>query len=342
MPPNKSTQYDEPRRFAADRQTSSASSIRVVSDVTGLPMDTLRAWERRYGFPKPERREGSNRRLYSAEDVERLGWIARALERGYRPADVIEKPAAEISALLGEQPSDHARDPEFTSRAPKRGALVDVAALMDLLSSDDVSGLEAELRLAAAALGPRRFVTDAAHPLAIAVGEAWAAGRLAVRQEHLMTECLTTQLRQLLGAQQDVSGGPVVVLATLPGEQHTLGLQMAAVYLAVSGIKPRLLGPDAPPGEILSAVNALDARAVGLTVTPAADVAKTRRALRGLAPELPRRVPIWIGGGAASRFASVSSAVRVLESWAAIDVAIAELQAQGGVISQRAAAQGAR
>ena len=101
MPPRK---LPSPASLRSERSPGigSASSIRVVSEVTGIPLETLRAWERRYGFPKPRRREDSNRRLYSAEDVERLTWVARALERGYRPGDVIEKAPAEIQALLGE------------------------------------------------------------------------------------------------------------------------------------------------------------------------------------------------------------------------------------------------
>lgn len=297
------------------------NSIRVVSDLTGIPMGTLRVWERRYGFPQPVRREDSNRRVYSAEDVERLRWIARALERGYRPGDVIEKSLSDVRALLGAQES---RVLEARTTGETGPALV--TTLLDRLARDDVPTLEAELRLAAGALGPRRFVTDLAHPLAIAVGEAWAAGKLAIRQEHLMTECLTTQLRLLLSAQQDVEGGPIAVLATLPTEPHTLGLQMAAVYLAVSGIKPRLLGANTPADEILAAVRALGASVVGITVTNEADSPATRKALKLLAYELPRRVSIWVGGSAGGKIEGVAEGIRAVSDWAAMDHAIAEIR----------------
>jgi len=302
----------------------SASSIRVVSEVTGLAMDTLRAWERRYGFPKPVRREDSNRRLYSAEDLEKLGWVARALERGYRPGDVIDKAPSEIRTLLGPPGAQPLSRETHAPAILGNRSLAPVSALIALLSRDDVGSIEAELRLAAAALGPRRFVTDLAQPLAVAVGEAWAAGHLAIRQEHIVTECLTTQLRLLLAAQQDVAGGPVVVLATLPTEAHTLGLQMAAVYLSVGGAKPRLLGADTPPNQIVEAAAALRASAVGLTVTPTADVARTRQGLRSVARSLPH-VAIWLGGGAADRFAAVAANVRAVPTFHAIDEALRAL-----------------
>src|SRR3954466_5141017 len=77
-------------------------SIKVVSDLTRLPMGTLRAWERRYGFPRPERRRDSNRRLYSAEQLGRLRLVARLLERGYQPSDVIHKTEPELAQLFGD------------------------------------------------------------------------------------------------------------------------------------------------------------------------------------------------------------------------------------------------
>ena len=70
-----------PSRRKAARAAASVSgeTIRVVAKRTGLGMDTLRAWERRYGFPKPERRPGSNRRIYSPAAVERLASLLVAL-----------------------------------------------------------------------------------------------------------------------------------------------------------------------------------------------------------------------------------------------------------------------
>ena len=61
------------------------ASIRVVANRTGIAADTLRVWERRYGFPKPERRPGGSR-IYSEDDIARLRLLARALEAGFRPS----------------------------------------------------------------------------------------------------------------------------------------------------------------------------------------------------------------------------------------------------------------
>ncbi len=301
---------------APSLKESEGSTIRVVSARTGLPMETLRAWERRYGFPRPIRRSGSNRRLYSASDIERLVSIQQALDRGYRVGDVIGKTAAQLADLrtLALPP---AAEPSQTD-----------GQLLELLAHDHVAELESQLRRAAAALGPRRFVTELAHPFAVRVGDAWANGRLSVRHEHVATECLVTQLRQMLASYQDIEARPLVLLATLPGEPHTLPLQMVAVYLAAIGAKPRLLGGSTPPHELVESARVFGADAVGITVTPTSDPELTRKAVKSLRRELPREVAVWIGGGGAAALDSDDEGTRVVTSWMAIDEAVAACRAE--------------
>lgn len=307
MAPKKTDNRGEP-------SPATSHSIKVVSELTRLPMGTLRAWERRYGFPRPERRRDSNRRLYSAEQLARLQQIAQLLDRGYRPSDVIHKTEPELAQLLGE------------SATPTSGVLAtsaDVPALLELLAADDAKGIEERLRLAAAAWGAKRFVMELAHPLAQAVGEAWARGELSIRHEHLMTECLTTQLRALLAAHQEVDGSPHVVLGTLPGEGHTLGLQMVAVYLALSAAKPRLLGANTPPDQICSAAQALGASVVGIAVSAVAEMPATRRQLRRLAAGLPPSTALWVGGAGVKALGDLPAPAEAVPNWLAIDEALA-------------------
>lgn len=63
-------------------------TISAVERETGLSKDTLRAWERRYGFPVPDRDARGDRR-YSLEQVERLRKIKRLVDHGFRPSKVI-------------------------------------------------------------------------------------------------------------------------------------------------------------------------------------------------------------------------------------------------------------
>lgn len=305
-----------PARSAEERE---GSTIRVVSSCTGLAMETLRAWERRYGFPKPERRPGSNRRLYSQADIERLLAIQRALAGGYRIGDVVSKSMGE----LGRLPLDRVnQDEPAVAVRPSSAAhftQADCDQLIQILARDDLAELEAKLRFSAGSLGPRRFIVELAHPFAVAVGQAWADGRLSVRHEHLATECLITQLRQLLASYQDISGQPLVLLATLPGEHHTLSLQMVALFLVVVGAKPRMLGGNTPVRDMVDAAKALGADAVGITVTTTCDRTTAKKSVARLRKALPSTVQIWLGGDGAAALGFDDERTRIVGSWAAIE-----------------------
>src|SRR6185503_7763377 len=83
------------------RKTKGARlSIGAVSRATGVPVETLRTWESRYGFPVPERRP-SGHRVYAISIVPRLRRIAEALSRGHRAAQVVAASDSDLEQLLG-------------------------------------------------------------------------------------------------------------------------------------------------------------------------------------------------------------------------------------------------
>ena len=302
-------------RSSAEEPEEARYSIRVTSRLTSIPLDTLRMWERRYGFPRPERTQGGSR-VYTGADVEALKLIQRALGHGYRPGEVVGKTPAELMLLI-----------RATADAPALAATAapTIATLLAALGRDDLSALRAELRQAAVVLGPRRFLVEVAHPICIRVGELWADGKLEVRHEHVLSECLSAQLRLLMSAYEDRPGSPRVLLATLPNERHRLGLEMVQVYLGASQITPVLLGADTPPEQIVKAARSHAVDAVGLLVTHASDLKKTADHMRWMLAELPRRVAIWVGGAAGPELDIRDDAVRIVPGWADMDDAISTL-----------------
>jgi len=324
-------------RSADGRKVDSAAggaaySIRVVASQTGIPAETLRVWERRYGFPSPSRRPGGGR-LYGDEDIARLRLIARARHAGYRPGDVIALPNQEIVRLVeAESPSSSSTLKEDFDLALVGTALVrspiapDLDALIDALRHDELEKVRSSLRSLAIALGPKAFVTEVAHPFAVRVGDAWESGLIDVRHEHIATALMSMQLRILMSAFEEGEDKPIVLLATLPGEAHALALEMIAVYLAAHRASPRLLGADTPPAEIAKAAVALRADVIGISISTAHDPKVTKPYVETLSAELAKTCPkaaLWIGGGGAMRVAEESlPSIRLTTSWQAVDGAL--------------------
>jgi DNA-binding transcriptional MerR regulator/methylmalonyl-CoA mutase cobalamin-binding subunit len=284
-------------------------SIRVVSRLTGISSDTLRMWERRYGFPKPDR-NAIGVRVYAQEHVERLLLVARALKAGYRAGEVIHRSRDDLGDLLATAAGTSLE----TSSTP-----ASVQAMIAALERTDMDAVRVQLRSAVAALGPKGFLSEVAGPLVEHVGEAWATRRLDVLHEHLLSEALETQIKLLTAAYEGTTRGPVVLLATLPGELHGLGLQMAALYLAISGMTPRVLGVDTPPDQIVAAARSLGARAVGISVSAGSDLAAAATHVSWLLQELGEHVEVWAGGKRARNLNVTSPRFFRVATWPDLD-----------------------
>ena len=322
MTVTRATRSPKPIRGAADPESAKPPgpdgarySIRVASRLTSIELDTLRMWERRYGFPRPERTSGGSR-VYSEADVEALKLIKRALDQGYRPGEIVGKSREELTQLV-----------LVASQAPSPAATATptMATLLAALGRDDVPVLRAQLRQAAVMLGPKRFLVEVAHPICVRVGELWAEGKLEVRHEHMLSECLSAQLRILMSAYEDRPRAPRVLLTTLPNERHGIGLEIVEVYLAASQVTPILLGVDTPPEQIVKAARSHAADVVGLLVTQASDLKTTKGHVRWMLGELPRRVRIWVGGAGGVELGIRDEAVRVVGTWSEMDEAISTL-----------------
>ena len=167
--------------------TRSASSdaglpIAAVERETGLGKDTLRVWERRYGFPAPSR-NSSGDRLYSGDQVRQLKLISRLLDVGLRPGKVVGLDLAALQALLTQHTPVQPVFLSKTSCGDTTDPVID--GLLHAIGSHDPRTLRHGLSHAQLRMGLAPFVTDLVAPLTTAVGEAWARGRFEVFEEHL-------------------------------------------------------------------------------------------------------------------------------------------------------------
>jgi MerR family transcriptional regulator, light-induced transcriptional regulator len=262
-----------------------ALPIAAVERDTGLSKDTLRVWERRYGFPQPLRGELSER-SYPPDQVEKLHVIKRLIDQGRRPGQIINLP---IDQLLEMTRASH--DP-----APPPGVL---QAAWDewimALHAHDAHGLRRMLSQKLLQIGLHRFVVELLAPLNVAVGRAWMAGRLRVFEEHLYTECVQGVLRNAI-AHAPRADPPRVLLATLPQEAHALGLLMAEALLTLDGCQSVPLGVQVPMAEIVAATRSHRADVVALSFAASFNPVQAGDALSQLRNLLPGAVEIWAGG----------------------------------------------
>jgi MerR family transcriptional regulator, light-induced transcriptional regulator len=263
-------------------------SIAAIERDTGLSKDLLRVWERRYGFPQPER-DANGERLYPPEQLQRLRAIKRLLDAGLRPSQVValEHPALE-ERLQQLQPAARSYD-----------VGVDLDALLLPLLAHDPSRLHAALQaeLLRRGLGP--YVIELLAPLIRRVGELWAEGRVQIHEEHLFTEVVQQQLRRAIAAlSAEDTARPRVVLSTLPGEEHGLGLLMVHALLALEGCACVSLGLQTPGAELVTACERQKADVLALSCSAYARNAGLQQDILRLRELLPSGTQLWLGGSA--------------------------------------------
>ena len=313
-------------------------SIAAVERDTGLSKDTLRVWEKRYGFPQPER-DAAGDRAYPPEQVERLHAIRRLMDAGHRPRHVVALELEALQALAQAAPlvaAPSSAAAAVSRRSSNNGALAPSllpalhdAALVErylaLIACHDAHQLRRALAQDALRLGLVAFVTQLVAPLNVAVGEAWIQGRFRVFEEHLYTECMTGVLRPAIAsiAPPQGRGAPRVLLTTIPNEPHALGLLMVEALLALEGCHCLSLGTQTPLGDIVQAAQVHDADVVALSFTAVLAAPAVLAALRDLRRQLPARTALWAGGGCPALYQRPLEGVLALSDIGALPAEVA-------------------
>jgi DNA-binding transcriptional MerR regulator/methylmalonyl-CoA mutase cobalamin-binding subunit len=298
---------------AATPAQAGGISIAAVERDTGLGKDTLRVWERRYGFPQPLR-DAFGERVYPAEQVEHLRLIKRLMDQGQRPGALLRQPMAELNERL--------------AAGPARVGADDTADwIVPMLKARDIDPLRAELAQRLARDGLERFVIETVPALNRRIGEGWMAGEIAIFEEHLYTELVQNQLRSSIHALGGRGTRPQILLTTVKDEEHILGLLMVEALLAANGAFALSLGAQTPIADIVGAARATNTDIVALSFSGAYPWRKSRDALIELRAALPERTELWAGGsGLAGRGRSVAG-VRIIGELRDIAPTLAEWHA---------------
>ena len=277
--------------------TNSTHTIADVERDTGLSKDTLRVWERRYGFPDPTR-DAVGERRYDDAQVLRLRHLRRLLDAGFRAGQVVPLPLAELLTLPVAQDPAPSAQTDHASRQPCQSDASHVDTWMAVLRQHDARALRSCMEQYLLAHGLGRLVRDGIAPMNVQVGQSWLAGNLAIFEEHLYAEVVQQVLRQALSQllSRRPPQPPRVLLTTVPGEPHALGLLMAECEMALAGCDTLALGVQTPLAEIVAAARAWQADVVALGFSAVLNPRDVRAALTQLRAQLPAECALWSGG----------------------------------------------
>lgn len=219
-------------------------NIKAVSRLVGLLPVTLRAWERRYGMPRPGRGD-QGYRLYSEYDVRTLRWLKAQVENGLSIGRAVEylvelrgsgyDPAIEPSYSVPRIQPENNISPSVNNLGEQ---------LLDALVHFDESGALDVMRRAFAMYSVDQVLMGVVEPTLVTLGDAWHRGELPIAVEHYATQFCMQHLMSMLAAAAPPSHQGVIVAACAPGEMHQIGLLMLVVMLRWRGWDVKYLGPD--------------------------------------------------------------------------------------------------
>ena len=279
--------------------------IKVVSQMTGLSVHVIRAWEKRYNVVEPDRTD-TNRRLYSEEDIEKLRLLNDASHLGHNIGSLASLSLSELKNLLAKEKSNI---PEIKTELKSLGSANKVDEILkdciESIINYDAKKLESILLNASAKLTQPVLIEEIILPLVYKIGDMWHGGEIRVANEHLASSVIRSFLFNLLESYPPNESAPVLISATPRGQEHELGALIASVVAASSGWKVVYLGTSLPAEEIGAVVSYLNAKVVAISLVYPSDDPSLPKELKKLKQILPLGVSIIAGGRAADGYLNV-------------------------------------
>jgi methylmalonyl-CoA mutase cobalamin-binding subunit len=254
--------------------------------------------------------------------IEHLRQIKRLIDAGHRPHTVVSLPPV---AVLG-APATAIPNSSVAPATRDEFADASIGQALKALVEHDLFGLRRVLERDLVSRGLHGFVTQTVSALTAAVGLAWSRGELRVYHEHVYSSVIQSVLDASRRRVSDEAGSPRILLTTVPGELHTLGLMMAEALFSDMGAQCLLLGAQTPMAEISAAVDAYRIEIVGLSFSDAFPVRGISPFLKVMRESISASVPIWVGGSGLSKVQRLPSGVQGFLKVEDACNALAELQ----------------
>jgi MerR family transcriptional regulator, light-induced transcriptional regulator len=266
-------------------------TIGELARLTGITTHNLRMWGRRYGTPEADRLPSGHRR-YTMVEANRLQMIAKALKSGYKLNKIVGETLDDLKTLL--RTGVYSKNRRFDDESESI-----VCNWVKAVENFDECKLSQGFREVWGRQGPMSFIQNFAGPFLKQVGLCWRSGEITISQEHFATEILTNFLSINWQSLNSHKVDSVVLLATLPKENHQLGLLMCAVITALTDHRIIKLGVNIPYEEIVSTAKACKAKFLAFSISECQKSESNTGILYNLRNDLDRDIEIAIGGAGA-------------------------------------------
>ncbi len=239
----------------------STYSVAQVQTLTGINAHTLRVWERRYSFLKPER-TSTNIRYYSDKQLRNLLNISLLTRNGYRISRIDKMTEEEIGAAVTAIVKNESNGSEnLINRL--------TLTMLDM----DESAFKSVFDSAVARWGIVRTIKNVIYPFLHHVGLLWGTDRLIPAQEHFASNLIRQKLIAAIDELPCTSHPNAKIILFLPeGESHEISLLLAYYLAKKSNWRVFYLGQNVPT-ENLIATQQLTGSAYFMTMltTPRSD-----------------------------------------------------------------------
>lgn len=277
-------------------------SIRVASKRSGLTPHVIRVWERRYAAVEPVR-TGTNRRLYTDRDIERLSLLRLLTASGHSIGRIASLSTDQLKELCQQNLSDNIPLLTPLSSSSRSNRVEEfLAHCFEATQNMDSLRLEQVLERAAVEFGSQGLLRLIIAPLTHRIGEMWYEGEISAAHEHFASSIVRVFLGGITRPFAISGNSPCLVVATPCGQLHELGAVMVGAAATNAGWRVTYLGASLPSAEIAGAVKANHARAVALSLVYPEGDKKVHEDLETLRRFLPDDVEILVGGRAARSY----------------------------------------
>ncbi|HKI53458.1 MAG TPA: MerR family transcriptional regulator [Anaerolineales bacterium] len=253
-------------------------NIKVVLNQTGIAADTLRAWERRYGLPNPDRTAGGHR-LYSDRDIAIIKWLIAQQEEGLSISHAVDLWNETIASG-----SDPLADSQPKNMVPVDNMNIEALRSEWLTACFNYDTVTAEqiLNQAFASHSIEIACTEIIMRGLFEVGEHWQKGTASVQQEHFASGIATRRLDALISATPQPTRKETIILACPPNEWHAFPLLLTNLFLRRRGWNVIYLGANVPTARIEETIKATKPKLVVLSAQTLVNAVQLREMARTL------------------------------------------------------------